>query len=120
VVSLAALRGHPVLVNFWASWCIPCRDEFPLLRRAAADHPELRVVGVTFQDAAGPARQFVADAHATWPSILDTRDRVAGVWSVRAPPVTVLVGSDGVVLARHTGQLRPGDVERLLATPSGT
>lgn len=122
-VSLRAVRGHPVLVNFWASWCIPCRDEFPLLRAALGVHPALRVVGVAFQDAAGPARRFMTEARATWPSIVDRRDHYATAWAVRAPPVTVLVDAAGVVRARHVGQLRPGDVDAMLvqvgpATPS--
>jgi len=119
-VSLSALRGHAVLVNFWGSWCLPCRDEFPLLRAALVTHPDLRVLGVAVQDAAGPARRFMVEAHATWPSVVDYGDRLATVWSARAPPVTFFVDKDGVVRARHIGQLRPGDIERMLATPSGT
>ncbi|MCU1463324.1 MAG: Peroxiredoxin [Acidimicrobiales bacterium] len=114
-VALADDRGHPVLVNFWASWCIPCRDEFPVLRQALVDHPGLRVFGVAFQDAAGPARQFADHAGATWPSIVDRKDHQAGIWSVRAPPVTVLVGPDGAVRARHVGQLSRTEIERMLS-----
>jgi cytochrome c biogenesis protein CcmG/thiol:disulfide interchange protein DsbE len=114
-VSLSSDRGHAVLVNFWASWCIPCRDEFPLLRAALTAHPDLRILGVAFQDAASAARQFADQAHATWPSVVDSKDHHATIWGVRAPPVTVLVGLDGVVRARHIGQLRPGDIDRLLA-----
>ena len=114
-VALADDRGHAVLVNFWASWCIPCRDEFPVLRQALADHPDLRVFGAAFQDATGPARDFATQAHATWPSIVDRNDRNATIWSVRAPPVTMLVGPDGVVRARHVGQLTRADLEQLLA-----
>jgi cytochrome c biogenesis protein CcmG/thiol:disulfide interchange protein DsbE len=114
-VALADDRGHPVLVNFWASWCIPCRDEFPVLRQALTDHPGLRVFGVAFQDAAAPARDFAGQAGATWPSIVDRKDHQAAIWSVRAPPVTVLVGPDGAVRARHVGQLSRTELERMLS-----
>src|SRR5207245_1288691 len=76
-----------VLVNFWGSWCLPCRDEFPLLRAALVTHPDLRVLGVAVQDAAGPARRFMVEAHATWPSVVGHGDRLPTGWSARAPPV---------------------------------
>ncbi|MDF2745636.1 MAG: alkyl hydroperoxide reductase/Thiol specific antioxidant/Mal allergen, partial [Actinomycetia bacterium] len=68
-VDLAALRGRPVVVNFWATWCEPCVREFPLLRSAAADHRGRRlvVVGVLTGDRPAAARAFVRRHRATWP-----------------------------------------------------
>jgi cytochrome c biogenesis protein CcmG/thiol:disulfide interchange protein DsbE len=119
-VSSADFRGKTLLVNFWASWCVPCRDEFPLLRHTLASHPGLAVLGVVVQDARSPARGFARRMRATWPSVVDSSDVVAAAFAVRAPPVTVLIDADGVVRARRIGQLRADDVDALLATPSGT
>ncbi len=68
-VDLAALRGRPVVVNFWATWCEPCVREFPLLRQAAAAHrpDRLAVVGVLSGDRPAAARAFVRRLDATWP-----------------------------------------------------
>jgi thiol-disulfide isomerase/thioredoxin len=68
-VDLAALRGRPVVVNFWATWCEPCVREFPLLRQAAAAHraDRLAVVGVLTSDRPAAARDFVGAYGATWP-----------------------------------------------------
>jgi cytochrome c biogenesis protein CcmG/thiol:disulfide interchange protein DsbE len=121
-VRLADFGGHPVLVNFWASWCIPCRTEFPVLKSVLADHPEVRVLGVVFNDSASAARKFLDEQHATWPGLVDPKHQIADAYGVAAKPgipVTVLVDADGVVRARHLGPITSdADAEKLLATPS--
>src|SRR5262249_1018515 len=88
-------RGRPVIVNFWASWCIPCRDEFPQFVAARAEHAAdgLEILGVVHQDGADTASAFARDHDAGWPMLMDTADaawqayRVLGVPSpsCRAP-----------------------------------
>ncbi|MHB8670394.1 MAG: TlpA family protein disulfide reductase [Acidimicrobiales bacterium] len=118
-VSLAAQRGHPVLVNFWASWCTPCRAEFPILADALVRHPGLVVLGVVERDDPGAARSFARERHAGWPSLFDGSTEpgpAARAFDLRQfLPATYAVGSDGVLRARHLGELTPSDVEGLLA-----
>jgi len=104
-VRLADFRGRPVIVNFWASWCNPCRKEFPLLQQALRDHraDRLAVVGVTYQDIPGDSRDFVKKQHATWPQGVDDNGEVAAAYGVRAIPQSFFVRPDGTIAARAFG-----------------
>lgn len=97
--------GAPTLINFWASWCIPCRREFPALSRLNETYaPQgLRMVGVTFKDAAGPARRFAKDQDASWDLGFDATGVAARAYGVRAAPQTVLVAPDGIIVKRWFG-----------------
>ena len=103
-VSLASTRGHPVIVNFWASWCGSCRQEFPVLRTLAHDHPEVRVIGITFRDLPSDSRAFARDQHATWTLAQGgDDDRVGRAYGVRAIPQTFFIDRGGVIRARAFG-----------------
>jgi cytochrome c biogenesis protein CcmG/thiol:disulfide interchange protein DsbE len=117
--DLAAQRGKPVLVNFWASWCGPCREEFPLLEDAAARHAAegLVVVGVLYKDDPEPARAFVEEQAATWPTVTDPERAIGPAWKVLAPPQTFFVDGDGVIREVQVGQVRDAaELDRLLAS----
>jgi len=111
-LDLATFRGHPVLVNFWASWCVPCRSEFPLFRNALARHPDLVIVGVLFQDDAGSAKAFVTSFGASWPSVLDPSGALATAYRVVAPPQSYFIDRSGVIRSRQIGELTLDDFER--------
>ena len=120
-LSLADLRGRPVIVNFWASWCTPCIEEFPLLQQAAADHRAdgLAVVGVVIQDRANAAAGFLSRMRATWPSAMDADGAVAAQYGIYAPPDTFFIDRNGVVAGRQIGQLSEADLARQLDTILG-
>jgi cytochrome c biogenesis protein CcmG/thiol:disulfide interchange protein DsbE len=108
-VTLAGERGHPLLVNFWASWCVPCKQEFPILSETLGRHAGLRVLGVVHQDSKANAAAFLRAQHATWPGVIDPKDQISGAYGVNGIPVTVAVDASGIVRARHIGVLQPGD-----------
>jgi cytochrome c biogenesis protein CcmG/thiol:disulfide interchange protein DsbE len=115
-VRLADLRGHPVLVNFWASWCGPCIEEFPLLTQAAEAHAAdgLVVVGVVYQDSAEGARDFMERMGATWATVMDPGGTAAARYGIIGPPDTFFIDPEGIIAGRQIGQLSANDLERQL------
>ncbi|MCF6735626.1 redoxin domain-containing protein [Blastococcus sp. KM273129] len=104
--DLAELRGSVVLVNVWASWCAPCREEMPLLVETAGQWgPQgLRLVGIDVNDDDAAAREFLAGVGGTsFPSIVDADGRLAVEWGTTGVPETFVVDRDGTVVARRVG-----------------
>jgi cytochrome c biogenesis protein CcmG/thiol:disulfide interchange protein DsbE len=116
-LRLADLLGRPVIVNFWASSCAPCVEEFPLLRTALAAHAGdgLAIVGIVYHDRSEAAREFMARMGATWPSAMDPAGAVAGQFGVFNPPESFFIGRDGVIAGRQIGQLSAADLDRQLS-----
>lgn len=103
-LSLASLRGDVVILNFWASWCIPCREEHGVLRRAERRYGDrARVVGVVYQDAPAAARRFMDRLGGDWPSVLDAGSRIAIDYGVYGVPETFFIGPDGRVVKKQVG-----------------
>jgi cytochrome c biogenesis protein CcmG, thiol:disulfide interchange protein DsbE len=114
-LALGELRGIPVVLNFWASWCPPCRSEAPLLERAWRSMRRQGVVmlGLNMQDLTGDARDFMREFHVTYPNVRDQSDDVAIDWGVAALPETFFVDARGRVVGHVIGavsdpQLRAG------------
>jgi len=110
-LGLAAYRGRPVVVNFWASWCGPCRDEAPLLERAWTSHGRegLVVLGVDANDFAGDARKFARAHGLTYPLLHDTHGSTLGHWGVGNLPTTYFVDREGRVVDRVLGSIESAD-----------
>jgi len=120
--DLASLRGKPVLVNFWGPSCVPCRDEFPLLLQELRRHGAegFTVVGVLMYDSPAPARAFIADYRATWPTVDDPDGAIRGVYRVAARPQSYFIDRDGILRSIQVGQLTDVEFERqyqLIAGP---
>jgi cytochrome c biogenesis protein CcmG/thiol:disulfide interchange protein DsbE len=100
-------------VNFWASWCVPCRDEMPLLRSETAAHGAdgLQVVGVLFKDQADLARQFVQQVDATWPTATDPDGSIARAYRVVAPPQSYFIDRNGILRSIQVGELQQSDFD---------
>jgi cytochrome c biogenesis protein CcmG/thiol:disulfide interchange protein DsbE len=116
-IRLEDLRGRPVIVNFWASWCGPCVEEFPLLREAAERHAGhgLAIVGIVYQDRSEAARDFMRRNGGTWPAAMDPGDRVAGAYGILGPPETFFIGRDGTIVARQLGQISAASLDEKIA-----
>ena len=112
-VALADYRGRPVLVNFWASWCHPCRKEFPLLKAARAKYAKdgLEVIGVSYRDIASDGRDFVASQGAGWPFARDPDGALAERYGVRAIPQTFFIRPDGTIASRVFGITSAKDLD---------
>ncbi len=112
--DLGSLRGRPVVINFWGPTCVPCRDEFPLLKSKLAEHaPDgLEVVGILMADPPDLARQFVAEEAATWPTVIDPDGAIKGAYRVALRPQTYFVDRDGVLRSIQIGELLEPDFER--------
>jgi peroxiredoxin len=115
------LRGKPVLVNFWASWCTPCRQEMPEIVRAydAREDGDLVVVAVDLQENAGQVREFADEFGMDFPIVIDRTGQVAEAWHIGGPvegiPSSYFIDADGVVQARVFGPMDSETIERELA-----
>jgi len=105
-VSLAAQRGRPVVVNFFASWCVPCRRELPNLARVARSvGDDVVFLGVDHLDSREGGRELVAATGLDWPVGWDRAGTVAPAAGLLGLPGTIFVSPAGEVLEAHTGEL---------------
>lgn len=112
-VALADLRGKVVVVNFFASWCVPCREEHRVLVRVWERYrrSDVVLVGILYQDSVDAGRAFVRRLGGTWPTAIDDDGRTALGFGVFGVPETFFIGPDGVIAGRHIG---PIDEETLV------
>lgn len=109
--DLAELRGTPVVLNFWASWCGPCRKEIPALAAFAAANPGLEVIGVSYQDDPADARAFAEETGADWPSVIDDGP-IGSAYRVPGLPATFFIDAEGRVVGRILGEATAATLEQ--------
>ena len=117
-VRLDQYRGKWLLVNFFATWCVPCRDEHDDLVRFAERHRaagDAQVVGVVYSDSVDAVRSFLRDEGGSWPMLNDAKGRVALDFGVSGVPESYLLSPDGTVVAKIVGGIEDGRLEQLLA-----
>lgn len=115
-VSLASLAGRPLVINFWASYCPPCRAEMPMLQRLVAGQASVRLVLVDEGDGRDTATRFLAEVGITQPTLLDSDLSVGHQYGAIALPTTVFVRADGTIAGRQVGQLSESVLAAELST----
>ncbi len=104
-IKLSELTGNVVLINFWASWCGPCRQEMPLLNAIHNKYEPLgfTVLGVNVEEQVANAKSFIAERPVDFPILLDSKNRISKLYNVIAMPTTVVVDRDGKIRFIHQG-----------------
>jgi peroxiredoxin len=109
-VSLAQFKGDVVMINFWASWCGPCRQEMPLLDSIYKQYKDMgfTLLGVNVEPDAGSADAWLRKTPVSYPILFDPKSQVSQLYQVQAMPTTVIIDRQGIVRYVHNGYL-PGD-----------
>ncbi len=105
-VNLADLSGRPVVINLWATWCAPCREEMPLLQQAHTRYGDrVAFLGVDTKDDPRRAGAFLQEVGVTYPQVVDIDGELLSYTRTPGLPVTIVLEADGQVSGRHVGQL---------------
>ena len=113
-LSAEALRGHVSVVNVWASWCVPCHDEAPLLRELHGDK-RFQMIGINYKDVAENARRFLGRYGNPFDAVgVDANGRAAIEWGVYGVPETFVVGRDGKIAFKLVGPITPDNIDNVL------
>ncbi|HVE93234.1 MAG TPA: TlpA disulfide reductase family protein [Actinomycetota bacterium] len=109
-----SFSGRPVVVNFWASWCEPCREEAPELRRVSQSHPEVAFLGVSILDGRREAQEYLKEFGITYPSVRDASGRTSKRFGVTGVPETAFLDSRGRLVGSYAGAFTEGQLDRLV------
>jgi thiol-disulfide isomerase/thioredoxin len=120
-MDLASYKGHPVILNFWATWCDPCRAEMPVFERAQQQYRDegLVVLGVDFQEQDPEIVAFLGQIGVTFPSVVDRTGEVTRQWRATGLPTTFLIDRQGVIqdvrVGAFTDEMLDGKLKKLVA-----
>ena len=119
-VSLSELRGKPVVLNFWASWCVPCGQEAPRLAASANAHRgEVVFLGLDVKDFSGDARKFLRKHKVNYVSVRDGGSRSYDAYGLTGLPETYFLDSDGHIVSHVIGEISRAQLEKGIETAAG-
>ncbi len=115
-VSLSDFKGRPVLINFWATWCPPCRFEMPAIEKAWQQYKDdgFVVLGVNVEEPISVVQRFVENFGLSFPVLLDYKGNVSDMYRLRAFPTSYFVGRDGKIVIAHRGMMTEQVLQRYM------
>ena len=116
VFSLAEQRGKVVILNFWASWCVPCRDEAPILQDVWERYRDRGVVlvGVAYRDVERDSLAFIEEFGITYPNGLDIGEKIAKQYRIQGVPETFIIDQNGEIIELYVGPAQEGQLDAIL------
>jgi cytochrome c biogenesis protein CcmG/thiol:disulfide interchange protein DsbE len=114
-VTLEALRGKTVILNFWATWCVPCFQEHAALIEASRSLSGVKFFGVIYEDAEAKTREFIAQRGSGYPSLMDPEGRAAIAYGVFGVPETFFIDGNGRIVEKYVGPLDGSTILALAA-----
>ena len=111
-IDLNQLRGKPVVINFWATWCMPCYEEHPtLVQNARVLGDQVQFVGVVFNDTEDKIQAFLNERGSAYPTLLDQQGKIAIAYGVGGVPETFFVNRQGTIVAKYSGPISTQELQ---------
>lgn len=104
-LQISSLRGRPVVINFWATWCIPCIQEHAALNAAARSNPDVTFLGVVYEDSTENTMRFLAERGSAYNSYADEDGKAAIAFGVYGVPETYFIDAKGTIVDKYVGPL---------------
>lgn len=113
-VQLDDLRGKPVILNFWSTWCQPCKVEHPLLLAVPREYPDVAILGVVYADEPAKVALYLKEAGESYPHLVDPGGRVAIDYGVAGVPETFFIDANGTIVHKQSGPVDAGLLAALI------
>jgi cytochrome c biogenesis protein CcmG, thiol:disulfide interchange protein DsbE len=114
VVDVNSLKGRPVVINFWATWCGPCWEEHPVLVATAKSNPQVQFLGVVFQDTDEKILGFLQQRGSSYPTVVDDKGKTAIAYGVGGVPETFFLDANGVIVSKFSGPISQMEMQQEL------